>query len=125
MPLWPALDERRKVLFNRIAVVSFGVIAFVMALMSEGVYALVEEASSLGSAGVLVCLLFALWGGRIGGPASAAAALITGIVVYIGGQHLFELPYPYLTSLAAALAAYLLAAMVSRADRPVVVTGAA
>jgi hypothetical protein len=94
--------------------VGFGIVAYVMALMSEGVYALVEEASSLGSAGVLVCMLFALWGGRIGGALSAAAALIAGITVYVGGQHLFELPYPYLTSVAAAFGAYLLLAVFSR-----------
>ncbi|MGH8453253.1 MAG: sodium:solute symporter family transporter, partial [Nevskiales bacterium] len=117
MPLLPKLDEQHKVLFNRVAVVAFGVIAYVMALMSDSVYALVEEASSLGSAGVLVCMLFALWGGRIGGALSAGAALIAGITVYVGGQHVFELPYPYLTSLAAALAAYLLAAIYPCATR--------
>jgi Na+/proline symporter len=115
MPLVPKLDEKHKVLFNRVAVVVFGVIAYVMALMSDSVYALVEEASSLGSAGVLVCMLFALWGGRIGGALSATTSLVVGITVYVGGQHLFDLPYPYLTSLAASLAAYLLVLPFSRA----------
>jgi Na+/proline symporter len=116
LPLKPGWDERHKVLVNRVAVVAYGVVAYVMALMSEGVYALVEEASSLGSAGVLVCMLFALWGGRIGGALSAAAALIAGITVYVGGQHMFGLPYPYLASLAAAFGAYLLAAPLSRSQ---------
>jgi Na+/proline symporter len=114
IPLMPRMDERHKVRFDRAAVVVFGLIAYVMALTSEGVYALVEEASSLGSAGVLVCMLFALWGRHIGGAASAAGALIAGITVYVGGQHLFELPYPYLASLAAAFGAYLLLAPLSR-----------
>jgi Na+/proline symporter len=116
LPLKPGWDEAHKLRINRIAVVVYGVIAYVMALLSEGVYALVEEASSLGSAGVLVCMLFALWGTRIGGALSAAGALIAGITVYVGGQHLFELPYPYLTSLAAAFGAYLLLAVAPKAQ---------
>ncbi|HXG27337.1 MAG TPA: sodium:solute symporter family protein [Nevskiales bacterium] len=110
IPLMPRMDERHRLRFDRAAVVVFGLVAYVLALTSEGVYALVEEASSLGSAGVLVCMLFALWGRRIGSAASAIAALVAGIAVYVGGQHLFELPYPYLTSLAAAFCAYLVAA---------------
>ncbi len=113
IPLMPDLKDKHRLLFNRIAVVVFGLIAYVLALMSEGVYALVEEASSLGSAGILVCLLFALWGGRIGGALAAGGAMIAGITVYVAGQHLYDLPYPYLTSLASAFTAYLLLALVS------------
>jgi Na+/proline symporter len=113
IPLLPNLEERHRLLFNRVAVVVFGLIAYVLALMSEGVYALVEEASSLGSAGILVCLLFALWGGRIGGALAAGGAMLGGITVYVAGQHVYDLPYPYLTSLVAALGAYLLLALVS------------
>lgn len=121
MPLMPALDEKTKLRFNRVAVVGFGIVAYVMALLSDSVYALVEEASSLGSAGVLVCIVFALWGARLGGAASAGAALVTGMAVYVGGQHLLDLPYPYLTSVAAALGAYLLLVPFSRPQPALVV----
>src|SRR5262249_49033223 len=69
------LTERDKLRFNRIAVVVFGIIAYGIALTAEGMYALVEEASGLGSSGVFVLIVCSLWLPRFGGKASAAAAL--------------------------------------------------
>jgi hypothetical protein len=54
----------------------------------------------------VVC--FGLFTG-IGGVASAAAALLSGVGTWIVGAYLAGWPYPYLTSLAAAVGAYLLA----------------
>lgn len=59
-------------------------------------------------------ILFALWGGRIGGAASAYAALLASLAVYVFGRHTYHLEYPYLTSLAAALLGYLILAPLSR-----------
>jgi hypothetical protein len=42
-----------------------------------------------------------------GGVRSAASALLTGIAVWILGAYILAFPYPYITSLAAALIAYL------------------
>lgn len=110
IPLKPDLSETAKLRFNRIAVVIFGLIAYGLALAADGVYALVEEASSLGSAGLLVMLIFSLALPKIGGALSAYAAMIAGLAVYVGGAHLFETEYPYLLSLAASFAAYLICA---------------
>lgn len=107
IPLRPDLDESGRLRFNRIAVVGFGVIAYGLALAADGVYALVEEASSLGSAGLLVMLVFSLALPRVGGAASAYAAMFAGLAVYLTGSHVLELQTPYLASLAAALLAYL------------------
>ena len=104
------LSERSKLRFNRIAVVFFGVLAYGIARSSESMYALVEEASGLASAGVLVLMLFALWLPRIGGSASAVAALLVSLVTYVAGEHLFEWRAPYLASLVASIIAYLLLA---------------
>lgn len=107
------LSERSKLRFNRIAVVFFGILAYAIARSSESMYALVEEASGLASAGVLVLMVFALWLPRVGGSASAVAALLVSLVTYVAGEHLFEWRTPYLASLAAALIAYLLLAPVA------------
>ncbi len=107
LPLLPRLSQAQRLRVNRWAVVGFGLIAYALALASEGVYALVVEASSLGSAGILVVMLFALWGPRVGGAASAYAALLCGVGVYVAGAHLLALDTPYLLSLAVALLAYL------------------
>ncbi len=107
LPFRPQLSEREKVLYNRIAVVSYGILAYAIALSGESVYALVEMASSLGSSGILVTVLFGLfakgWGGRI----AAYASLVTGLMVYVGAEFVLEADTPFLASVAGALMAYL------------------
>jgi Na+/proline symporter len=80
-------DERRKVQIARAGVLAFGVAAYVLALRSEGVFALVEEASAFGSAGALVTVTFALFT-RVGGVRTASATLVAGVVSYLapGGR---------------------------------------
>lgn len=113
-PLLPGINEKGRLKANRIAVVALGVVAYVIALSSESMYALVQEASALGSSGVLVMMLFALWGPRIGGAACGYAALIAGTGVYLLGNHVWEMESPYLASTAAALGSYLIVALFSK-----------
>jgi Na+/proline symporter len=112
-----SLPDRARLRLDRAAVVALGVIAYFIARSGESMYALVEEASGLGSSGVLVLMLFALWLPRIGGGASAAAALVVSVSTYLAGEHLFGWEHPYLASLASAMLAYLLLAPLHRADR--------
>ncbi len=101
----------------RAAVAAFGVLAYLMALRAERVYALVEEASSFGSAGIVTVVAFGLFT-RIGGRASALTALLAGVAVWILGAYVVGLPYPYLSSLAAAVVGYVVAALAgSRPER--------
>lgn len=106
----PDLSERAKVLIARVGVAVFGIAAYLMALRAERVYELVEEASAFGSSGIVTVVTFGLFT-RIGGPASALAALLVGVSSWIVGAYFLALPYPYLASLAAALGAYVVAAM--------------
>ena len=117
VPIRPDLGERAKIRANRIAVVLFGVVAFGLALASDSVYELVQQSSGFGSAGLLVLMLFALCAPRIGGALSACAALGSSVLVYVLAAYMFELPYPYFSSIGAALAAYLLCLPWSRAAR--------
>ena len=115
LPLVPGMTERTKVRMARVGVVVFGVLAYVMALFAEGVYALVEQASAFGSAGIVVSVLLGLYWSR-GGPASAFAALVTGTVVWIVGSYVLELPYAYLASLAGSVLAYVAFGFASGGD---------
>jgi Na+/proline symporter len=113
-PLAPHLSDAQRLRVDRGAVLVFGIVAWAIALSSEGVYELVQQAAALGSSGVLVMMVFALWGGRLGGPASAYAALLTGVGTYLLGEHVLELSASYIASLAAALVAYLALAPLRR-----------
>jgi Na+/proline symporter len=107
VPLRPGLSEKAKVGIARAGVLGFGVLSYVMALRAERVYELVEEASAFGSAGIVTIIVFGLFT-KIGGSASATAALVAGVIVWVLGAHVLELPYPYLTALASAVGSYLL-----------------
>jgi len=105
-PLFPGMSEAARLRADRGAVLVFGVIAYVIALASEGVYELVQQSSALGSSGILVMMVFALWGGRFGGSPSAYGALLAGTGVWLYCEHVLELPGAYIVSLAAAFVAY-------------------
>lgn len=101
IPFLRAPDERRKLLIARGGVLAFGLIAFVIALSAEGVFALVEMASSLGSAGVVVTTLFALFT-TLGSARTAAATLVMGLVGYLAAS-VAGAETPFLLSLLVAL----------------------
>ncbi len=117
VPLRPGLSEAGKVWLARAGVAVFGVLAYVMALFADGVYALVEEASAFGSAGIFIVILFGLFTG-IGGAMTAYATLLAGVGCWILGAYVLALPYPYVTSLAAALLTYAVAAAVEHRSGP-------
>jgi Na+/proline symporter len=113
----PGMTEAAKLRVARVAVACFGVLAYVMALRAERVYELVEEASSFGSAGIVTVVAFGLFT-KVGGRGSALAAMIVGVGVYVLGAYVLDVPYPYLGSLASAVAAYLVGATLgSRPER--------
>ena len=118
VPLAPRLSDAGRVRTARAFVAAFGVLAWVLALHAEGVYALVAEASAFGSAGIFVCGVLGLFT-RIGRSASAHASLAAGAVVWLVGAYAADLDHPYLVSLGAALASYLaLAGVGSRSASP-------
>ncbi len=82
----------------------------------SGIYELVATASAFGSAGIFVVGLFGLFS-RVGGAASAYAALVAGVVVWAAGEYWLEWSTPYVAAVAAALAAYLAAAVAGAARR--------
>jgi Na+/proline symporter len=111
VPLKPSMTERQKITAARIGVAVSGIAAYVIALYAGGIYELVATASAFGSAGIFVVGIFGLFS-RVGGEASAYAALVTGVVVWAAGEYWLEWSTPYVIALAAALAAYLAAAVV-------------
>lgn len=101
VPSLRAPTERTKLRVARGGVLAFGMIAFAIALSAEGVFVLVEMASSLGSAGVVVTTLFALFT-TLGSARTAAATLVLGLVGYLAAS-LAGAETPFLLSLLVAL----------------------
>ena len=112
VPVLRVTDERRKVLYARAGVVAFGIIAYVLALHATGVFALVEQASAFGSAGVLVSACFGMFT-SFGAARAAVVTLTLSPIVYLAAGMLGA-ETPFLLSLAAALATYVLAAPFDR-----------
>lgn len=106
VPQLSHITERGKLLAARAGVVGSGVIAWWLALASDSVLGLVEEASGFGSAGIVVLVVFALWS-PFGGVRAAMAALAGGIGVWVGAHFFYGLSWDYLASMAAAVTAYL------------------
>ncbi|MBK8249808.1 MAG: sodium:solute symporter family protein [Gemmatimonadetes bacterium] len=104
VPVFRISDERQKVRVARLAVASFGLLAFVLAVRAEGVFALVEQASAFGSSGALVVVVFGLftpWGGA----RTAMVTLLVGLGSYLAGAFGgFEAPF--VTSLLLSLLIY-------------------
>jgi Na+/proline symporter len=112
VPIFGIRDEKAKVNVARTGVVVFGFTAYVLALRAEGVFALVEQASAFGSAGVLVTVCFGLFS-RVGGAITAAATLAAGLFSYLGAV-VAGFPYPFLLSLVLSLAVYLVGSLVEQ-----------
>ena len=112
VPIFRLTSERAKVLVARAGVLLFGALAYTLALRSESVFALVEQASAFGSAGAVVTVTFGLFT-RFGGALAAFATLLAGVMAYLAGSF-GGAAYPFLLSLGAALGTYLLVALVER-----------
>ncbi|HEY1173271.1 MAG TPA: sodium:solute symporter family protein [Verrucomicrobiae bacterium] len=110
VPLVPGIEERGKILSARIMVVVSGLIAAWLALGAESVFELVHEASAMGSTGVFVIMVMALFS-NFGGSAAALTSLGAGLLVYLAAAK-YEYPYPFLISMLAAFGGYFLAGLI-------------
>lgn len=104
---WRAIPSQHKLRINRMAVMSFGVIAYFFAVFGGGVFELVVDASSFGSAGIVVIVFFGLFRQR-GGRYAAYAALVFGMSAWMTMRYYEGSEYPYIVALATAMAAYLI-----------------
>lgn len=96
--LRPGMSDKQNLITVRIVVVMMGIIAYILALHAEGIYNLVKDASSFGSAGIFIVLIFGLFT-KLGGVKSAIAALICGAAVWIVAHYIIEFKWSYMLSL--------------------------
>jgi Na+/proline symporter len=113
--LRPNYSEKTMVLWSRGIVVLAGLAALGLALGAESIYSLVELSSSLGAAGVLVITFAGLYS-RWGGSATAIFTLIVGMISLPIAEYWLEWDAPFMTSIAAALVAFTLGALLERSS---------
>lgn len=106
----PEASEAAKVRYARASVIALALVASILALTATSIRSLVEVASAAGSTGIFVALLFGLHS-SFGGAVSAAAAIVTGALVWPIGHITEFTSTPYLVALAAASLAYAAAAV--------------
>lgn len=107
------MDERLKLFIGRTGVVAMGIIAYVLAIHAEGVYNLVKDASSFGSAEIFVVLMFGLFT-KFGQSRSAVGALLSGAIVWFVSHYLLKFPLSYVIALGASLLSYIALAATER-----------
>jgi Na+/proline symporter len=105
--------ERRRLVRDRLILAAAGVACCAIALSAERLFDLVLMADSLGTSGVLVVTLAALWL-RVGGPWAAAATLVASLVSGQVADHVLGLDAPFLVSLGASIVTYATVAAIER-----------
>lgn len=98
LPLKPTITETQKVKIERSVVVIGGLSASLLAFYADGVYQLVKDASSFGSAGIFIIIFFGMYT-KAGNERSAIAALLGGALWWIVAYYIVEFEYSYISSL--------------------------
>lgn len=106
----PNMSEKTKLLVARGGVLVLGIVSYYLAIYGTTTYEMVEMASGLGSAGIFVITLAALFSKR-GGPMAASAALLTGLGISLVGSYVTPFDGSYVFSIAGAFLVYWLVSM--------------
>lgn len=93
------VDQRRKVFYSRLIIAACGLVALVIALVSNGIYDLVIAASSFGAAGVFVVTLASLYSPKFGTSTAAMVTLIVGVVATPIFKNYLNLDAPFIFSI--------------------------
>lgn len=103
----PNMSERNKLLVARGGVLVLGIFSYFLAIYGSTTYEMVEMASGLGSAGIFVITLMALYSNR-GGAVAAMAALLVGLGISLWGSYVQPFDGSYMFSILAAFIIFFL-----------------
>ncbi len=113
-PMLGKMSEARKVTMNRAFVVVAGLLAYLVAALSnQTILSLVVIADSIGTAGLVVVVLIGLYS-RFGGPLAALSAIAVGMFVPPLSDIWFGVEAPWLMGLLLAVLSYSVVAMFER-----------
>lgn len=106
VPLFKVTDEKKKLKIGRVVIVIAGLVAYFLAVNSTSIFDLLEEASSFGTAGILVITIMGLWS-NLGNQKTAFITLLIGIIATPIGDHVLKLESPFLFSIGVSLIFFL------------------
>lgn len=109
--------KRQKLITAKLFVVAAALISYIIAITSTGIYGLVEMASSLGTAGLLVVTIMGLWT-KLGGIWAANLGLIGGALSYPVANYIFKIDAPFLTAVFIALLGFLFGLILDKNTSP-------
>lgn len=102
-------DPQRGLVTARLFVILAGVVGCVIALSADSIYGLVLEADSLGTAGIVVITVAALFT-SYGGPMTAIATLVVALASSASAKYLFGYEAPFLLSLVLSVTVFVVGA---------------
>ena len=111
--LRPGMSDRGRLLLARAGVVFFGITAYALALGAESIFELVQQANGLGSAGILVVMVFGLFT-KFGGVWAGGVTLVVGFSTWGVGTYVTHWEANYVVSLLASIGAYVTTAALER-----------
>jgi Na+/proline symporter len=121
-PYFPDLSDKQRLLYSRLSVMFFGVVAYILAISSDSMFELAQTASAFGSGGVTVAFFFGLFT-KFGGKWAAIACNLASVSVFMIGSieinaetEATMLPYPFISSVIVALVVYVAVAFVEKAE---------
>ena len=113
VPVLKVKSERKKLWTVRAVVAAAGLVALCLALTSSTVYELVLQSSSLGSAGLLIITLAALYWPK-GSSMSAIMTMIVGAVVPLVAEHILGVEAPFVLGVVLALTVFVMTNVLER-----------
>lgn len=113
IPLLKNPTEKLKLTISRLGVFVISLVVLIIAWFSQGIYQLVENASSLGTAGLLVVTLFGLWS-SIGNGLAAIITLILGLFFHPFADQVLILQSPFISTLLVCVVCYLILSWTTR-----------
>lgn len=110
-------NDGQKLLIARLVVIVGAIISYVIAKDADGIYDLLESASSFGTAGLLVITLFGLWT-KFGRAWAAVSSLVLGTIFYPIGESILKLSAPFVATIAVAFAGFIIGALIDKKNSP-------
>lgn len=110
---YPNLNDKTKLIADRIGVFLLGISSYILALHAEGIYSLVKEASAFGSAGVFVIYIIGMYSKKTSVPA-AVITLVTGACTYFIGKFFIHFEYSFLLSMVISASSYYSVVLVTK-----------